>query len=314
MLLHNARAQHRRVRGKTSPKALPVPTAAKSVPRPPKPQGTVGAEPSSSVASFAVEQGASSRAAVPQREEEGQPPVSDGAGTEVSEAEVDERKSLLHRLFGWRRDVWRRLWQFRASVQHARRDQQCQMSAVRQIVLDSKRRRLDEGHAPAGSSSSGDDAAAAREALQALEEISLSTSFSGVDAPCTAFLCMGLGLCEELSLGPEHIPRPRNAYAIEWLQSSQEELAAHPHPPDCIFSDIAEFWNSSIKLRIGNLLAVPEAVDGVLLPLMKAGKATTRKAFCLRHQQMCEARDFVLASGGQAMDEWMSCLWTQKGP
>ena len=204
-------------------------------------------------------------------------------GPDAWSSRNSERMPLLERLFGWRRWMWRAWLHFRRSVQHAPLDQGLQIDVVGNMVQNHDRQGFDSAEV------CGDDIETMKSALQSMNEISMSSSFSGVDAPCTAFLMLGLGLCEELSMSAEHIPRPRNAFAIEWAHHAQQELMGHPRNPGCVFSDITQFWNTSIAIRIAQLLQCEDAVDSVLLPLMKQRKATTRTGWCLVHNRKCEA-------------------------
>ena len=124
--------------------------------------------------------------------------------------------------------------------------------------------------------------------LQTLNEITMSTSFSGIDSPATAFLSLGAGLCAELKLSPEHVPRPRNAFAVEWAGAAQQELLHHPHAAEHVFSDIAEFWQPALRTRMDAIFAGGQQ-DQILLPLIKNGTAVMTCAWCVRHQKLCKA-------------------------
>ena len=108
--------------------------------------------------------------------------------------------------------------------------------------------------------------------LQTMSEVTMSTSFSGIDSPATAFLTLGAGLCAELKLSPEHVPRPRNLFAIEWAPAGQQELLHHPHGPEHVFANIAEFWQPAVRTRMDTIFASGQQ-DRILLPLIKNGTA-----------------------------------------
>ena len=121
-----------------------------------------------------------------------------------------------------------------------------------------------------------------------LEATTMSTAFSGIDTPATAFLMVSEAVAEGLEMKYEEMPRPRNHYAIEWLGASQNELAAHPHEPDHIFADISDFWHPSVRSRLNDILD-NHMVESVLMPLIHKGKATVTRAWCVKHQRICEA-------------------------
>lgn len=212
-------------------------------------------------------------------------PESCNLGPDVWLRRNSERMPLLDRLFSWRRWMWRAWLHFRRSVQHAPLDEGLQMQVVGEMVQSHGCQRFSVSETTAVSDN---DIESMTAALQSMNEISMSSSFSGVDAPCTSFLMLGLGLCEELSMSAEHIPRPRNAFAIEWTHHAQQELKAHPHSPGCVFGDITQFWNTSTAIRMSQLLECEDAVNNVLLPLMKQRQATTRTGWCLVHNRKCE--------------------------
>ena len=214
-------------------------------------------------------------------------PESCNLGLDTWSSRNSERMPFLERLFGWRRRMWRAWLQFRGSVQHAPLDEGLQMQVVTEMVRDHSCSFSENAYAETTAVSDGAHASLTS-ALQSMNEMSMSSSFSGVDAPCTAFLLLGLGLCEELSLSAEHIPRPRNAFAIEWAHHAQQELMAHPHRAECVFGNIRQFWHPSVAIRIAGLLECDDAVERVLLPLMKQRQATIRKGWCFMHNQMCE--------------------------
>lgn len=125
--------------------------------------------------------------------------------------------------------------------------------------------------------------AAVREMLSDLEECSISTSFSGIDTPATAFMSVGWGLCNELGMTVDE-----NAFAIEIQSSCQHELMTHPHTPDHVFGDIEGFWVPSIARRLDDM-EEKGMVEELLDPLIRSGKATKRSCWCVRHQQHCQA-------------------------
>ena len=121
-----------------------------------------------------------------------------------------------------------------------------------------------------------------------MSETSLSTAFSGIDTPATAFLQLGLALCHELKMESSSAPLPRNHYAVEWSTACQQELLEHPHSPDHLFTDISDFWHASIKAKVQALEGSSRLQD-VLVPLVKAGKATMNAAWCAKHGRICQA-------------------------
>ena len=121
-----------------------------------------------------------------------------------------------------------------------------------------------------------------------LNATTMSTAFSGIDTPGTAFLMLQHAVGSELGISPDDIESPRNFFAIEWLGNSQQELLVHPHAAEHVFTDISSFWNPAVADKLEGILA-ENLVDKVLLPLIQKGKATGNTAYCLKHGCECEA-------------------------
>ena len=101
-----------------------------------------------------------------------------------------------------------------------------------------------------------------------LEADTVSTAFSGVDAPGTAMNCLRFAAQSQLG----HEVRPgRIFHRIEWDAQCQEELklmAAHQHPKvedrPCLFGDISAFWAPDLKPVICQLQNNPAMATEVL--------------------------------------------------
>ena len=141
--------------------------------------------------------------------------------------------------------------------------------------------------------------------LEEMRAASLSTEFSGIDTPATAFMMIGASLCQELRMDASHVPSPANMFAVELSAQAREELLRHPHCPDHVYGDINNFWRPHVASQLDNLLASDEATDRVLLPLMQKRQATSRKAWCFKHGRMCEAdRAAHLHVAGTPCTDW----------
>ena len=196
----------------------------------------------------------------------------------------ESSKSMLQKLFAWPVRAWRIYLSFRARVQDAYGRDSDYGKLVQEVARDAKRRKVESGTGAAAAP----HLQQASKMMKTMEEISISTSFSGVDTPASSFLALGAGLCEILDVPVEHAPKPRNQFAIEWLPASQKVLQKHPHAPECLFSDIGDFWADALRSKLQSILD-QKKVDEILLPLVKNGQGVTNRAFCLNHQKFCEA-------------------------
>ena len=113
------------------------------------------------------------------------------------------------------------------------------------------------------------------ELKKVMSNTTMSTSFSGVDTPATAMAMMSAGIHVELGLdcdaktladavGP-------NLWAIEKFSKSQFELEKHPFGPKCIFGDINDFWQDSVRLRL-DALKQSHLIQTVLKDLVMGGR------------------------------------------
>ena len=121
----------------------------------------------------------------------------------------------------------------------------------------------------------------------------ISTSFSGIDTPATAFAMLYLGA---LNLRKRPVTeselaklRSHNLWGIEWSSSSQKELLRHPFGPQCLFSDINGFLADSTLSKMPSLLESRRLID-VFLHAIKSGHAASHlrpACSCLRHGKAC---------------------------
>ena len=79
----------------------------------------------------------------------------------------------------------------------------------------------------------------------------LSTAFSGCDAPGTAFAQIHVALSKQLNIDPSADSwRSRHLHAVEWERHCQEELVRHPHSPRCLFSNIEDSLDPTVRCRL----------------------------------------------------------------
>ncbi|CAE7035549.1 unnamed protein product [Symbiodinium sp. CCMP2592] len=182
-------------------------------------------------------------------------------------------------LFSWPRRMWDAFVQFRRSVKDAEGRDQAHFEAAGAVVRASKRQRTEWN--------SEERTAILQGMLGVLSEFTMSTSFSGIDAPTTAFLSLGLGLCQSLDLSADHLPRPRSTFAVEWQASCQQELLRHPHAAEHVFGDINDFFRPTLRTKLDSIVAEGK-IHSVLWPLIKSGNAMRKEAFCVKHQKMCQ--------------------------
>lgn len=129
-----------------------------------------------------------------------------------------------------------------------------------------------------------------------MESVTISTSFSGIDAPCTAMGMLQLGTLkcihgEHLDKFLEHNDpmrhwRCHNLWACEWDNAAQRELLRHPAAPKCLFSDISLFWLDSVQSKIPSLLENRKSIS-VLMEQCRSQTGVKLDAHCQVHQRNC---------------------------
>ena len=122
----------------------------------------------------------------------------------------------------------------------------------------------------------GSDLDSLRRLAERMQISTYSTAFSGVDSPGTAMAMLRAILGQILDrniYAPEHlhavvpwlhVARNIRAQRVactmmlahasqEWVPHAQQEILAHPHPPTCLFADIASFLKPGIREVLGDL-------------------------------------------------------------
>ena len=125
--------------------------------------------------------------------------------------------------------------------------------------------------------------------VNALETDSVSTSFSGIDAPRVAVNCLHHSLEQRLST---KLPKTHNLFHIEWDGEAQAELAMFDadvplEERPCCFSNISDFWQADLKDVIEQLKEKPTMAVEILAQRISDGTATCRVAYCKIHKRLC---------------------------
>ena len=87
------------------------------------------------------------------------------------------------------------------------------------------------------------------------EDLTFSSSFSGICAPTTGLHMLAQGLYRLLGISV----RLRYLFAVEWYGESQLELQCLPTPPDHVFTNIEGFATEDSKKALGNRKEIPVA-------------------------------------------------------
>ena len=97
-----------------------------------------------------------------------------------------------------------------------------------------------------------------------VELASMSTSYSGIDAPGVSVMSIIAYAQQELDLTVNH---PDHVFAIEWNHHCQQELLEHPACPSCLFGDLEEFLCPLLRGQLPELLR-SQKLQSVLEPVI----------------------------------------------
>ena len=132
-----------------------------------------------------------------------------------------------------------------------------------------------------------------------LNSLSISTSFSGVDAPSTALGMLSAGVLQQLgeTVTPDAMPKTKNVWAVEWVASAQQELLHHPFGPDCVYGDINSFWLRSIAEKAESICSQRRTM-AMLKEHVMSTTCTGRTAYCSACQRQCTISEADIHIGG----------------
>ncbi len=129
------------------------------------------------------------------------------------------------------------------------------------------------------------DRAAASVIAERLGRDTMSTSFSGIDAPGTARTMLHRELEERLG---RKVTMGAHEWAIDSDLDCRRELECHPDAANHIFGDIREFWQPSVAAALAAMKRRGEKLTyHKLIGMVKSRKSVKTEAYCYRHQRPC---------------------------
>ena len=144
--------------------------------------------------------------------------------------------------------------------------------------------------------SQGDDQAPfMQHMVEIMQECTISTSFSGIDTPATAFAQLLLGARRLQGKLPSESDlesmRKHNLFGVEWSTAAQHDLLRHPFGPVCLFSDMTELYSDSLSHKLNVLVKSRRLIDVVLNIIESGDSAKNLRSccYCLRHDAKCSA-------------------------
>ena len=121
--------------------------------------------------------------------------------------------------------------------------------------------------------------------VRAAHADTMSTAFSGIEAPHTASCANRSAMGK--ALGTD-IPFPRLLHMIEFdPQNQQELLLVARETGACLFGDIGGFFRPELSDVLEQLRQKPMMCVEVLAPVLASGRAVKSSCFCLTHQRHC---------------------------
>ena len=87
--------------------------------------------------------------------------------------------------------------------------------------------------------------------FQKIGAMSMSTAYSGIDAPGTSVASLLAYAEADLKISAQH---PEHVYAIEWNHHCQHELQMHPRKAQCLFSNLEDFLSPHLRELLPELI------------------------------------------------------------
>ena len=107
----------------------------------------------------------------------------------------------------------------------------------------------------------------------------VSTCFSGIDTPAVSMTMMSIAIAEEMGLDLGEAPLFQNLWACEWFAKSRDELERVKDGPQCIYSDMNDFWTQGMSGRTQTLANEGRLAD----VMMKMVRSTSPHAMVASH-------------------------------
>eukprot|EP00974_Lingulodinium_polyedra_P090333 8761446-Lingulodinium_polyedra.AAC.1 len=126
-----------------------------------------------------------------------------------------------------------------------------------------------------------------RELIAAMADTTITTAYSGIDAPGTALNLVTASLAQRFP--DERVAPPRHLSDTEWNKEAQLELLTmHAKDDSHLFGDIDSFFNANMQTSAKDLLKTPEIALEVMSPAIRSGHAVGTAAYCMRHGKRCQ--------------------------
>lgn len=117
-----------------------------------------------------------------------------------------------------------------------------------------------------------------RDLMTRMDFTTMSTSFSGIDSPGTAFEMIHRVLKSEATrLNHGNIPSSssscdattssRHLWGVEWNNACQQQLLQHPHGPRCLFANIEAFLMPRVRCQLKQYKDQGK-IESTLIPLL----------------------------------------------
>jgi site-specific DNA-cytosine methylase len=131
-------------------------------------------------------------------------------------------------------------------------------------------------------------------------DTTISTAFSGVDTPATAWAHLRHTFGKRLQRTADDCG---NLHAIESNAAAQAELLIHPAGPQCIFGNILLFWKPAAQVLLSKLPPNADVMD-TMWEVVRTGRAVEQTSMCLRHGRVCTVRSARLHVAGTPCTDW----------
>lgn len=134
----------------------------------------------------------------------------------------------------------------------------------------------------------------------------MSTAFSGIDAPGSAAHRLASKLQARIAGNGQVCRPPKILSACEWYPESQYELLVHPaHDKEtCLFMNISAFYVPELREFTAKVEKEPQLALPLLAPAIKAKRAVRCRGYCMKHKKTCILQSADLHIAGTVCTDW----------
>lgn len=141
---------------------------------------------------------------------------------------------------------------------------------------------------------------------EALHSVTMSTAFSGIGAPetarCSLACCFDAKLTRQSGGDSTSSSGPKNLWACDFDRECRHELRMLRDPPQCVFSDVEGFLNTSVREQIMSFGSRMQWKT--LCEIFRQPSVVAVSAPCSKHSRQCQVGRADVHVAGTPCPAW----------